>query len=210
MTTKQKTNKTIVSPAGEAQYPWLNKPSTKFNEDGVYQVLLRLKTEDHQEFVDNLKAATERAHKEKIVENPKNKRFGIHYPFKDELDEDGNETGYTLVNFKQYATGKNRKGEIFNVTLPIYDSKGKPVHKNVGSGSVIKVAFEPAPVQAGADKYGLTLRMKAVQVLDLKEWSRDAKSFGFGEEDGFEVEETEADTTPFTPSTASAGSGDAF
>jgi hypothetical protein len=65
----------------------------------------------------------------------------------------------------------------------------------VGNGSDVKVAFEPMPYMvAGTKKVGVSLRLKAVQVIDLVEYGSPATSV-FDEEDGF----TASASTPSTP-----------
>ena len=40
-----------TTPAGIAQYPWLNKPDTKFNPDGEFKVNLEVDSESAQSLV---------------------------------------------------------------------------------------------------------------------------------------------------------------
>ena len=55
----------------------------------------------------------------------------------------------------------------------------------VGNGSVIKVAVEPVTyVMASTKQVGVSLRLKAVQVIDLVESGASAESI-FDEEDGY-------------------------
>ena len=55
----------------------------------------------------------------------------------------------------------------------------------VGNGSKVKVAFEPIPyVMPSTKKAGVSLRLKAVQVIDLVEYGNSATSV-FDEEDGY-------------------------
>ena len=87
----------------------------------------------------------------------------------------------------------------------LYDAKGKPITSdvNVGNGSTIKVAFEPVPyTMASTKQVSLSLRMKAVQIIDLQEFEgsgASAKTYGFGEEEnGYEAPTKEENDSPFS------------
>jgi hypothetical protein len=55
----------------------------------------------------------------------------------------------------------------------------------IGNGSRVKVAFEPFPyIMQSTKKVGVSLRLKAVQVIDLVEYGNSAASV-FDEEDGY-------------------------
>jgi len=62
----------------------------------------------------------------------------------------------------------------------------------VGRGSEIKVNFSFYEYMHKVHGAGVQLRLNAVQVKELVEWrdGKDADSYGFGEEDGFEADET--------------------
>ena len=44
----------IVSPKGTAVYPWLNRPDTKFSDDGEYKVTLKISAEEAQPLIQKL------------------------------------------------------------------------------------------------------------------------------------------------------------
>ena len=52
----------------------------------------------------------------------------------------------------------------------------------VGNGSRIKIAFEPFGYDVASIGIGASLRLKAVQIVDLV--NSDTGGFGFGEEEG--------------------------
>ena len=63
---------------------------------------------------------------------------------------------------------------VFNVRLTL-----------IGNGSVVKMAVEPYPYMMPATQtVGVTLRLKALQVIDLVEYGNSVSSI-FDEEDGF-------------------------
>jgi hypothetical protein len=82
----------------------------------------------------------------------------------------------------------------------LFDAKGKPLSKDIkiGGGSKMKVSYEILPYYTAIAGAGISLRLKAVQVIDLVEYSSggSGESYGFGKEDGYEA--TEETTNEFT------------
>lgn len=70
----------------------------------------------------------------------------------------------------------------------------------VGSGSIVRVAYSVNPYWKNKTMKGVTLYLEAVQVIELKEYGQqDAGAFGFGiEEDGYVVADAETVESPFT------------
>ena len=97
------------------------------------------------------------------------------------------------TKFKTKAKVTMRSGDSFDQKVALFDAKGKPLVNppNVGGGSKIKVSYQVVPYYTATVGAGLTLRMKAVQILKLVEYTSgaNASSYGFKEEDGYEAEE---------------------
>ena len=179
----------LTSPKGTAVYPNLNKPSIKFDNDGVYEIKLRIKKEDCGAFIKEIEGLYEANYKAKCEEKG-SKRKRADLPFKDVLDKDTDKpTGEVEFKFKMKASGTRQDGNRWEQRPKIFDGAGnpmpKPGHKlpNIGSGTTCKVAFEvrgwDAPIGVG-----ISLKLKAVQIIDLIEFggSADASSFGFSSE----------------------------
>jgi hypothetical protein len=197
MTTPKKPRYT--TPAGIAQYPWLNKPDTKFNPDGEYKVNLEVDTESAQKLVTFLDEQFAQSVAQAKKENPgkKIKEGSPGY----EVNE---ETGKVTFKFKTKAKVTTKSGDTFEQKVALFDSKGKPLTTapNIGGGSKVKVSFEVMPYFTAMVGAGLSLRVKAVQVIDLVEFSggASAEAYGFGEEDGYEAK-TNSDSNDFTDET---------
>lgn len=184
----------FVSPAGKAIYPRLNKPDTKFNPEGEYKVKLAINPKELG--VDKFTSLLEEQHAKSVQqakeENKGKKIREADLPFS--VDED---TGEITVQFKCKAKVKTKAGDEFEQKPAIFDAKGKPLTNapNIGGGSMLKVSFEIVPFYTAIAGAGISLRLKAVQVIDLKSFSggADAGAFGFGEEDGYEAEEVTND-----------------
>lgn len=192
-----KKNERVTTPAGKALYPRLTKPDTKFNADGEFKVDLLLPQDDAAPLIEKIDAMIAEAHKKAIEEaktpaaKKKIKAYNVQTPYEEHVDEDGNETGEIKFKFKQKAKITGKDGDPIKMRVAIFDAKLKPIKGDLmaGSGSVMKVSFEMVPYCiAGQKAVGVTLRLKAVQILELVEYGGgdDASAFGFGEEDGFE------------------------
>lgn len=148
-----------VSPKGNASYPKLTRPDTKFKAEGEYSTGLVLNEKDGKAFLETIKEAA--------VEELGNKAAqGAQFPCK---VEDGQYT------FKFKSKNKPK----------LYDSKGKPIKEtdelSVGSGSVLKVAGAMAFPKVQGKQY-VSLYMNQVQIVDLVEYGGSP----FGDEgDGF-------------------------
>ena len=158
---------THVSPAGIAVYPWLNKPDTKFDADGVFSVKLIFD-----------KAATKKI--SDIVKPLMN--GGKNNPIKPELDDQGEKTGQYVANFKMKAHVKTKGGDEWDQKPILVDSDGNRMIAAIGGGSKLQVQYEAIPYDAMGG--GVSLRMKKVRVLDLVEYQSKADGTDWGEEKG--------------------------
>lgn len=194
-------SKPETSPAGIAGWTCINKPSTKFKPDGEYSIKLLLPPDLAGPLLEKFKTAAEEAKAEFMKKDAKKAnliaKFDLSVPGSDELDADSNPTGNTAFQFKQTALikPKDTKKDPFEVKIGIFDAKGKPLPSEVivGRGSRVKVAYEVIPFcMAATKKVGVSLRLKAVQVLELVKYSGggSADDYGFGEEDGYTQEES--------------------
>lgn len=193
-----------TTPVGTAVYPWLNTPDTKFKAAGEYKTNLVLSAEDAaalKELVDREVNAKLEATKVQLNEDLKSatdgkKKAAIKkaltelkpsYPYKDAVDDEGEPTGDIEFTFKTGATVKDAKtGEIKSRTVPLYDAKKNEMSDSVYGGSRIKVAYELFPFYTSIAGAGVSLRIRAVQVIDLVTGGSGG-SYGFDEEDGYET-----------------------
>lgn len=209
------------TPAGEAVWPWINKyddrPIKGKPQKPAYKLNIRYDAKDPSwlELKAKLDVLVDAAYDEAVKENPKKKKQIVkQYPYAMETDDDGEETGKVIFKLKQSAFIKSKKeGEPDQlVTIAKFDAKGKPLPKGVVvyGGSVVKASFSTRPYLVDSTNgAGVSCDLKAVQVLHLVSSSeRSASSYGFGEEEGYEVEEEESETTTTTDAEDSEASGD--
>jgi hypothetical protein len=181
---------------GIAVYPWLKKPDTKFDADGVFKTDLRVSEEDAQALIEIITEAQNEAKEEaeKKAKAKRKKAKEADLPYSEALDEDGEETGEVMFRFKSKASGTSKKtGKRWSRTLPLFDAKGKKTKVSVYGGSEIIVAFTAQPWVNPKMEYGVKLQLEAVQIIDLVTGGGggSASSYGFGEEDGFDASDAE-------------------
>ena len=221
---------TFTSPKGSFRFPSLSKPdfgNEKFpNPDGEYKVGLIMSRADAQPLIDklmpewNAAIALGKADFAKLAV-PIRKKLGTlkeQMFFVEEYDkETEEETGNVIINFKtKYKIiDKKTQEERFN-KIGLFDAKGKPLAAGTAiyAGTVGKVSFQVSPYfVAGQGMAGISLRLGAAQVIELVgPGNRSAGSFGFGEEDGYESEDTPAEQAGFgeEKSTAAGNDSDDF
>jgi hypothetical protein len=186
---KKKKLPTLTTPKGVAKWITLNKPDTKFKKEGQYRVVLLLTPEEAKPLQEKIDAAIEE--KKKIAKaDPKNKGKKIKdadLPYKQDLNKEGEETGLVSFNFTAKASGVRENGETWTFRPAVLDTKGKPVKSAlIYGGSIVRVAFKLS-TWATAIGVGASLKMEAVQVIELKTMGeRDMSSYGFQEEEGYE------------------------
>ena len=167
MSTKQKT--IFITHKGIAQYPWLNKPDTQFDPDGVYKCNLIVPTDQTKE----IKAAV---NKVAVDEFGKDKAKNARMPFK--IDE---ETGHTIIVTKSKFAPKfcDATGNIITGDVP-----------KLWGGSTLKLAGYVSPYST-AGNIGVTLHLTKVQIINPVGGDAD-DGITFGEEkDGFIAEQDE-------------------
>ena len=189
----------FVPPKGIASYPYLTNPDTKFNPDGEYKVSLIVAGDAASKAIDFLTEQHEVAVAKAKKENAGKRVKESELPFIE------NEDGTVTFKFKLKAKVTPKKGDTFEQKPALFDAKGKPLtgDPKVGGGSVVKVSYEVVPYYTAIAGAGVSLRLKAVQIIELKDYSGggNAESYGFGEEEGFEADNAQ----PFAAYEPTAG-----
>ena len=185
-----------TTPVGIATSAFIIVPSTEYDENGQYFVRLKLKTDDKatQKLIKLIDDSREWAFNEAVerLELPKDKKACkmADPSYKTEEDEDGNETGYTIFNFKRKAVRMTKNGDLKPITLPLFDSMLQPVDReglDVWSGSEIAVAFKLCPFYTPQVGAGVSHRLEAIQLIKVVSGGSDSRS---ATEFGFERNET--------------------
>ena len=159
----------INTPVGTLQYPHLTSPDTRYVAEGSYHTkfslpasecdgLIEKLTAVRDEYFDNLSAKDKKTHN----------KVDAHAP---ELDEEGEETGNIIFNFKQKAKITSKEGKVWEVQPSLFDSannKLDPEGLKLWGGSRGRISAEVVPyAMASTKSVGVTLRLKAVQVVEF-------------------------------------------
>lgn len=189
----------LVSPKGEAIWPRLNTPDTKYKPEGEFSAKLAMEfaAEETQAFIAKLEKLRDEEFAKFVSENPKKKKAKIAPVYTEETDDDGDETGRVTFNFKmKHKITAKATGRVYVKVPVILNAKRETLKNppNVGGGSVLKVSFEAVPYFVESDKtFGLTYRMVAVQIINLVEFGGSARAANdFDDEDGDDIQDGEA------------------
>ena len=119
-------------------------------------------------------------------------------PYSNVMDPETDEpTGQVMFSFKAGAEkdvwrNKVKTGEKEPRVIPFFDAKGQPVlgkKPALWGGSKLRISFTPVPYHnAGANNYGVSLRLEAVKIIQavVGGQGQGADAFGMGdEEDGY-------------------------
>jgi hypothetical protein len=181
--------KNILVLEGSALWAKVFEPDTKFNPLGEYSINLQMPVADAAAMSEQLEGIVQAKFNEAIKEDPRLKNTLTTQDVCTTVfdRETGDDTGLVEFKFKLKAKVQKRDGTYYEQQPAVLDSKKVPISKDVlvGNGSRVKVAFEPITyVMSSTKKAGVSLRLKAVQVIDLVEYGNSAASV-FDEEDGF-------------------------
>lgn len=185
----------VTTPKGRLIYPHIIKPDTKFDPQGVYDTQIVLMPSEALDILLEKINVTYAVQINTVREaNPKKQIKTADYPYKDEIDEDGNTTGNTVLHAKLKAVGKNGD-ETWAQYPAIFDALCKPIKDkeiSAWSGTIARISFHIVPFYTALAGAGVSLRLKAVQIINLVEGGdQTAKYYGFDEEkDGYQHEVT--------------------
>lgn len=202
MALKARKKHEIIKAKGVAKYCHLNEPNKKFDpEFGVYSCDLIIDKEQADAIKANLRPLYEEELRETQEANPGKGITQREFPI-EEVD------GGFLIKAKIKAGGRRKDGEVYHMSIALYDSQGKHLDPEVKvwGGSTVNVAFRPRFWYTASMGFGVTFDLQAVQILQLGEGgvsSIAASAFGFTTEEegfvnggenlegGFDAEETE-------------------
>lgn len=176
----------FTSPIGEAVFPWITKADTAHDANGVFKTDLSVPFEAAQEFIAKLEKA-----RDAFVQTlpiAKQKALAPKPVYTEEItrpvypegasDEEkqairdawqGEPTGNVLFRFKMKNNVVLKDGTTFSQEpVVVHADTGEAVDGAVYGGSTIRVRGQIVPYKNdAAGIVGLSLRMKAVQVIDL-------------------------------------------
>ncbi len=193
-------SKILTTPKGTAVYPRIAEPDTKFNSDGVYHCKLHVSEKDFNLFSKTVTDIVEKEYEAECAIKGKKLKRATTSPIR--ITEEGDYELYA----KQVAQRQTAKG-LLEFKVPVFDAEGKRLEKSpsIGSGSTLKLSTEVYTWFTPTQGFGYTLRLKAVQVIDLIEYEGGVTVFG--KEDGSFISDGESLDTAFEEEKAPSGVG---
>lgn len=180
----------FVTPAGTAFYPNLRTPNMFEGNDLGFDCRVIFSEEDTEKMSEHL-------HKELAKAASLPEFAGKNLDAPDSFMGIGEtKDGDMFFKFKTKSTYTTKAGETLKRVIPIFDSNGKTLPKNVdiGHGSTVRVSYTIAPYYKSRKIKGIALYLNAVQVIKLvKRGEQGADSFGFGTVAGGYVSDEVAD-----------------
>tara|TARA_R110002096_G_scaffold335551_1_gene529120 strand:+ start:1033 stop:1638 length:606 start_codon:yes stop_codon:yes gene_type:complete len=198
-------SKVIVTPVGKAVYPHLQNPDTRFNDNGVYQCRLHVDEAGFTEFSAQVNELYEKAYKAECGIKDAKVKKAESFPLR--VTDEGSFEIYA----KQEALKQTKTKGLLQFRVAAYNAKGTKIQMPpVGSGSELKMAVEPHFWNVSSQGFGMTLRLRSVQIIALKEFSADDTPFA--SVDGFAGGEafTNELTNDETPQVSKEANDDAF
>lgn len=194
MADKKKPSPRYTTPVGVARYPHLNKPD-EYQGVRKFKCDLILDREDAQAVIEKIEEALPAAEalrdefvKAARAKGKKTKEQDRMLPYSELIDKDtGDETGQVVFKFSSNAEWKDAKGNVQARKIPFFSAKGEAVpdgtKPTLWGGSRIRLSYSVFPYHnAGANNYGVSLRIEAVKVIEAVSGSGgNAAGFGFDE-----------------------------
>lgn len=192
----------LITPKGVVAWASIDEADYEYKEEGEFHIRVRFDPEDPglEKLREEAEAILEEAHEDMKRRLKKEKKGALlkklHLKedvITEEVDrETGEPTGKVIIRagMKYKVTPKSGKyaGKTLEFTPDVFDARGNRLHKRprIGSGSEVKVAVQPMEYFMPKDgEMGISWKLNAVQIIRLVQGgSRDAASYGFGEEDG--------------------------
>lgn len=176
------TYNTYTTPAGELLWPKILEPDFKFDSKGLFSASIILDpTPENLEFLATLETDYEAAmtdlrneHGQGVKLAPKPWGAYVDYDTKEETDR-------TVIKTKMKHHVDTDK-RSWTQSPKVFDIIGNTVSKDaaIGNGSTGRVSFEMFPYYTGLAGAGVSLRLKAVQIIEAVEYaSKTAEDFGF-------------------------------
>jgi hypothetical protein len=208
-TTKKPSFEKVMTEPGTLVFPKLNAPDTKFKADGEYQCKVRLGADESAKLIEQVEKALKKfwpeakAELEQKVADAKDgpskakakkalaEMKEADKPYRPAYDDEGNETDEFEFNFKMPASYLKDKGKATEKRMPmrpdIFDAAGKLLKTppEIWGGTTACVAGELRPFNMPIG-VGISLRLKAVQIIELRQGGgdRSASGYGFGAREG--------------------------
>lgn len=194
----------IVTPKGTAIWPKLNEPDRKFSPEGIYSVKLRIADGEAAGLIEKISEIHAEGYRIELAKSGKKSIRQAPMPWRSaqdwdkEREENVDVPGFTDFIFKMKAKVVTST-KSWEQRPALFDAKLHPIPADadpIGGGSTIRISAEPYVWFSASLGYGISLRPRSVQVLELRTYAASG-NHGFSEEDGFTVGTDEAMSPDF-------------
>jgi len=179
----------ILTPKGICQWAKIFRPDPKYDDYSIDQILSK---EDGEPIADLIREAIQTfpgfkkiLADAKAKDNPHPKGGpvkGLALPPFIELED-----GSYKFSFKEKSEGGPKDGEKFPIHIDVFDAKKNPWPKNIliGNGSTVRISYYLWTWNHAAQGgIGVSLRFRAVQVVNLVPYEKPERDYGFATEEG--------------------------
>lgn len=225
MLRERKDYPTAVTPKGVAIWPSLNTPDYKFKEEfGEYHCRLRLdpSAPGVAELIATAEEIRDEAYEAKKAELERDKKGALLKKLnkaeilRDEEDpETGEPTGFVILRAKCNAGGRRKKDDsVWKGRVDIFNAAGVQLKNppKIGSGSELKLSVRIMEYLFPKDMtFGVSFELEGAQIIKLREGGqgqRSASDYGFGAEEGDDVQDQEGSSRGFNDESSGADDGD--
>lgn len=177
----------------------VTKPSTKFDKDGLYQLNILIDEKEGKALHKKIEEIIQEQY-EKFRKNNKKAEITACIPYtKVEKDEDGRIIKETPDPDGRYVLKTKNKAYIkdgkVGQKIQVFDSKLNPVDVvNFGEGSKVKLGITLEGYSSNLGT-GVSVKLRAVQIIEVNNYGGFKAEDFFGEEDGYEYSEDEEAVT---------------
>ena len=187
----------LTTPECKFQYAWLVTPDTKY-EQAVWKVIALIPADKAADMADQLDGLLTRFQKQCKEADP-NKKKWISAPASFGFDEIEGESVF-YIKMKRKVNGIRKDKSTWTNSPPaLFDANGKPLSEEmkqrvdkIGPGSTGRISFEAVPYNHPSTGVGIKVQPLAAQIIDLKEYTKTATSYGFEAEEGNFQEQTQS------------------
>lgn len=175
----------VTSPKGAALWCKVQEPDYTFNAKGIYATSLVCNPDDPQvkAFIEKLEDLRDTALAEtQETLGAKAKGVKARPVYKEDIDQDGNDTGNIVFSFKMSNVEDKEPGKD---KIIVVDAQRTPIKDIplVGNGSEIRcVAYANPYYMATTKEVGISLLWSKMQIIDLVEYGG---GDDFDDEDGY-------------------------
>lgn len=167
------------TPTCVLKYPWVNTPDVRYNKEGIFQTKASIAFDRAQDLIAQMErirdAEFAKLDPQKAATYSKKDVYDIEYtqPPADATDEEKDAfvpepTDNVEFKAKLNAVVHPKEGDPFKQTVILIDADEAPITDAIWSGTTAQLRGQVVPwVNAAAKQVGVTLRLRAVKVIDL-------------------------------------------